>query len=206
MMAEPPVPKLTLFFPDDFGDRAWAGTTFALEAPQKVRGEWVLGRSPACDITIRIREVSVRHAVIAYSYARNSWTITDLKSTNGTLHNGVKLTPGQPVELNIRDRFTLSPKGKIQVVEDEEDTISPDEAGPETVASTTPLATLPPPPPPLPTPAPATPPSSKTPWDSLYLGTQWLISANTVAGTIYRLIVGAAAVAFFIFMVDWLTQ
>lgn len=204
MMAEPPVPKLTLFFPDDFGDRAWAGTTFALEAPQKVRGEWVIGRSPACDITIRIREVSVRHAVIAYSYARNSWTITDLKSTNGTLHNGVNLPPGQPAELNIRDRFTLSPKGRIQVVEDEEDTISPDEAGPETVASTTPLASLPPSMPSAPAPLP--PPSSKTPWDSLYLGTQWVISGQTTAGKVYRLIVAAATVALFILMVDWLTQ
>jgi hypothetical protein len=104
------------------------------------------------------------------------------------------------VQLNIRDRLALGPKGKIQVVEDEQDTISPDESGPSTIASTTPLSTLPPFSPPAP------PPASKTPWDSVYLGTQWLISAQTPAGKVYRLIVAGLGVMGFIFVVNWLSQ
>ncbi|MBD2107421.1 FHA domain-containing protein [Nodosilinea sp. FACHB-13] len=204
-MAEPPVPKLTLFFPDDFGDPAWAGTVYALEAPSTARGEWVLGRAPDCNLTIRIKEVSLKHAVIAYSYLRDRWTLADLESTNGTFHNGVKMISGQVVELKLRDRIDLAAKGKIQVVEDEDDTIRNEDSGPVTISSTTPLATLPTVPP-LPTLEPATPPSSKTPWDSLYLGTQWVISGQTTAGKIYRLIVAGAGVAFFILMMDWLTK
>lgn len=193
-MAEPPVPKLTLFFPDDFGDKAWSGTTFALEAPQKERGEWVIGRSAACDLTIRIREVSTRHACIFYSYARDRWTICDLDSTNGTYHNGRKLVVGEAVDLKLRDRITLGPRGKIQIVEDEQDTISPDDTGASKVSSGVVL------------PAPAPAPASKTPWDSLYLGTQWVISGQTTAGKIYRLIVAAAGALLFMFVVDWLSK
>lgn len=199
-MADPPVPKLTLFFPDDFGDRAWAGKTFALDAPSTARGEWVLGRAPDCNLKISIKEVSLKHAVIAYSYLRDRWTLADLESTNGTYYNGVKMVSGQVVELKIRDRIALAAKGKIQVVEDEQDTIRNEDSGLTKVGSTTPLDTLPtvPPSPTL----ESTPPSSKTPWDSLYLGTQWVISGQTPAGKVYRLIVAGAGVAILILMLD----
>ena len=206
MMPEPPVPKLTLYFDNDFGDSAWANLTFALHAPEKVRGEWVLGRSPACDLTIKIREVSARHCVITYSYARDAWTLTDLGSTNGTYHKGRRLLPGEGVALQLRDKISLAANARIQVVEDEEDTISPDYEGPSTVASTTPLDYRPQGVAVAPAPAPEPVSSSKTPWDSVYLGTQWLLSGSTTAGKIYRLVMAALAVVGLIFMMNWLTQ
>lgn len=198
-MSDPAVPRLSLFFDEKFGDSLWANKTFRLEAPERVRGEWVIGRSPGCDLVIRLREVSVRHAVIAYSYARNSWTLTDLDSTNGTFHNRVKLLPRQAVELNIGDRINLCSEGRIQVVEDDYDTVRTGDTGPSTVGSTTPLAVAP-------APAPAPAPPSRTYADSLYLFAQWLVTAQTKAGKVYRLMVAALAVVGFIFMVNWLTQ
>lgn len=196
------MPKLTLYFDKHFPDTRWANTTFALEVPGGAAGEFVLGRSPAANLTFDIKSVSVHHAAIAYSYARDSWSLSDLGSRNGTIIRGHKIDPKKSEPINIGDKFWLGPDAKVHCVEDEQDTISPDEAGPETIASTIPLATLPG----EPVVAPATPPSSKTPWDSLYLGTQWLISGQTTAGKVYRLIMAAAAVAFFIFIMDWLTQ
>lgn len=190
------MPKLSLYFDKDFPDSRWAETTFVLEAPGGQSGEFILGRSPVATLTFNIKTVSVRHAVIAYSYARDRWTISDLGSKNGTFLRGAKISGAEP--LMIGDKFWLGGQAKIHCVEDEQDTVSPDEAGPATIASTTPIATMPP--------APAPAPASKTPWDSLYLGTQWVISGQTPAGKVYRLIVAGAAVAGFIFVMDWLTQ
>lgn len=191
------VHKLTLFFPDDFGDPLWAGSVYALEAPDdSSTGEWVLGRSPAADLTINHRMVSVRHAVIAYSFAADRWSLNDLKSSNGTYLNGARVTAGNAEPLNIGDRFYLgTAAAKVHCVEDEQDTISPDEAGPETVASTTPLATLPP--------APASPPPpARTLADSVYLAAQWLVSGTTVAGKVYRVVLLAASTAFVVVLID----
>ncbi|MEA5447329.1 FHA domain-containing protein [Leptolyngbya sp. CCNP1308] len=193
-MTESAVPKLTLYFPDEFGDVLWRGETFALEAP-KERGtvEWLLGRSPASDLTISIRTVSRKHAAIAYSYAANRWSISDLGSALGTYVNGQKLEE-KPHVIGIGDKFYLgTPEARIHCVEDAQDTISPDEQGPATVASTSPLATLPPPP---------APPPPRTFADSAYLAAQWLISGSTVAGKFYRLIVLVAATAFVVVLID----
>jgi pSer/pThr/pTyr-binding forkhead associated (FHA) protein len=195
--------SLTLYFADDFADEAWAGLSYKLEVPQGDRsGEWVLGRHPASDLTISVRNVSRRHAAIAYSYAADLWSVQDLNSTKGTSLNGKWLTPGDLHPLKIGDRLYVA-ANLINVVEDEQDTVGSDE-GPPTLASTEPMDYRPvaePPPPP-----PAAPPSSKTPWDSLYLGTQWVISGTTPAGKVYRLIVAGAAVAGFILLMEWLTQ
>jgi predicted component of type VI protein secretion system len=196
------VPKLTLYFDKHFPDDRWANTTFALDMPGGKAGEFVLGRSPVADLTFDIKSVSIRHAAIAYSYARDSWSLSDLGSRNGTIIRGAKIEPDKPEPLNIGDKFWLGPDAKIHCVEDEQDTISPDEAGPPTIASTSPLSTLPPE---LPS-APPPPPVARTYADSAYLMAQWVVSGQTRAGKVYRLIVAAAGVAFFILMVDWLTQ
>ncbi|MEA5448355.1 FHA domain-containing protein [Leptolyngbya sp. CCNP1308] len=186
-MTESAVPKLTLYFPDEFGDVLWRGETFALEAP-KERGtvEWLLGRSPASDLTITIRTVSRRHAAIAYSYAANRWSISDLGSALGTYVNGQKLEE-KPHVIGIGDKFYLgTPEARIHCVEDAQDTISPDEQGPETIASTSPLATMPPPPPPPP-PAPA--PATNA--DNINFALQWLATPTTWLGGIVRFVVAA---------------
>lgn len=195
--------KLTLHFTPEFGDTVWAGVDYELTAPGQPQGEWILGRSPLAQITINMRTVSVKHAAISYSFANDSWLISDLKSENGTYLNGKKVEPPKtPQPIAIGDRIDLGPRARIQVVENAQDTISDElELGPPTVASTTPLATLPTVPP-SPTVEPVAPPSIKTPWDSLYLGTQWVISGQTTAGKVYRLIVAGAGVAILILMLD----
>lgn len=193
--------KLTLFFDPEFGDPVWAGIDYELTAPGQPQGEWVLGRSPTAQITINMRTVSGKHAAISYSFANDSWLLSDLASENGTYLNGKRVEPPRrPQPIAIGDRIDLGPRARIQVVENAQDTI-PDELelGPPTVASTTPIET----PAPAPEPAPSAP---RTYADSAYVMAQWVISGQTPAGKVYRLIVAGAGVAFFILMIDWLTK
>lgn len=190
--------SLTLFFSDDFADEAWRGLFYKLVAPSDSNvGEWVLGRHPASHLTISIRNVSRRHAAIAYSYAADRWSIQDLGSSKGTALNGKWLKPGDFHPLTIGDRLYLA-DNLINVVEDEQDTIGRDD-GPPTLASTEPLDYRPAIESP---PAPAAPPPSRTFEDAAYLWAQWAISGSTVAGKIYRLIVLAAATAFVVVLID----
>jgi hypothetical protein len=181
------VPKLTLYYPTDFGDPLWSGETFALEAPKDSgTAEWVLGRSPACDLTIAVRTVSRRHAAIAYSYAADRWLIGDLGSFLGTWVNGQKLDD-KPQVLAIGDKFYLgTPEARIHCVEDAQDTISPDDQGPETIASTTPLPSYPPPP-------VLAPPPPRTYADAAYLAMNWVISPSSALGVAMRMVVLAVA-------------
>lgn len=191
--------KLTLFFDPEFGDPVWAGIDYELTAPGQPQGEWVLGRSPTAQITINMRTISGKHAAISYSFANDSWLLSDLASENGTYLNGKRVEPPRrPQPIAIGDRIDLGPRARIQVVENAQDTI-PDELelGPPTVASTTPIET--------PAPEPA-PPPPRTYADSAYVMAQWVISGQTPAGKVYRLIVAGAGVAFFILMIDWLTK
>ena len=49
------------------------------------RSEVLIGRSPACDLTLDHPTVSVRHARLRYHHAQ--WWVEDLGSTNGTYLN-----------------------------------------------------------------------------------------------------------------------
>lgn len=186
------MPKLTLYFPPEFDDPAWAGSSFCLDAPggdhkHGRAGEWVLGRHPAADVTIASRTVSARHAAIAYSYAADRWSIQDLGSTNGTRINSELLSPKDWHPIKLGDRLALG-GNLIHLVEDEEDTIGDD--GPTTIASSQPLdhrtgETIPP---------TQTAPPAKTYADAVYLGVSWLFAPSTLLGKIYRLVVLAVAV------------
>ncbi len=185
------VPALNLFFTPEFGDDVWAGLDYELRAPDQDRGEWILGRSPTAAITINLRTVSARHALISYSYSNDAWFLSDMGSENGTFLNGQRVTPPRrPVAIEIGDRIDLGPRARIFVVERSQDTI-PEELGPPTIASTTPIETPPPappppaPPPPAPAPAPPNPP--KTHADSLYLAVQWGLTPTTRSGVAVRL-------------------
>lgn len=186
------MPSLCLYFPSDFADKAWAGSSFSLEAPdgengQVREGEWIVGRLPTCALTIAIQSVSRRHCLLAYSYGANQWTVTDLGGRNGTRLNGELLTPGDPHPVKIGDRLHLGPN-PVNIVENELSTESTEE--PTTIASLTPLdhktgKALQPPPPPPETP----PPAPKTLADTLYLAASWLIAPSTALGTVYRFVV-----------------
>jgi hypothetical protein len=196
-LVEGTVPKLTLYFPDDFDDDDLAGSSFCLDAPDGDHGhsrpgEWIIGRSRDSDLTILVRAVSRKHCAISYSYAADRWSISDLGSTSGTYVNGVKLAPNDPSPLKVGDRLHLGPC-LINVVEDENDTVGgEDDDGPSTIATTT--------------------PSNSCPWpsdhqqgelvapartyaDAVYLGVAWLVLPSTLLGKIYRLIVVGVAVA-----------
>lgn len=185
------MPSLTLFFADDFADENWRGLSYQLEVPGgKKGGEWILGRAPTSDLTISIRNVSRRHAAIAYSYAADRWSVQDLGSSEGTFLAGKRLAAGDLQPLKIGDKLYLGPN-LINVVEDEQDTVGGD-AGPPTIASTEPQdwrAVSPA----APAPAPA-PPPPRTYADSLYYAVEWTFSGRTTAGKFYRLVVAGLLV------------
>jgi pSer/pThr/pTyr-binding forkhead associated (FHA) protein len=74
---------------------AEGGATAHLLLPtgeQVVLGEYLLsmGRLPECTITLADPNVSRRHAEIRPH--GDAWLLTDLRSTNGTLVNGTRIT------------------------------------------------------------------------------------------------------------------
>jgi hypothetical protein len=189
------MPRLSLYFHPNFADENWQDFTYFLEAPADEnghghRGEWVLGRHPASDLTVAIRNVSRRHAVIAYSYAADCWSLEDLGSDGGTFLNGKRLQKGDRPPLNVGDKIYLA-NHLISVVEDDWDTAATgDEVGPSTIASTTPIDYRPVV---EPAPAPAPAPAPKTYADTAYLALQWTITPTTPLGVAVRLVVVAMA-------------
>lgn len=192
------MPKIALFFPVNFPDLAWAGSVFAVDAPTGDHdhgraGEWILGRHPAADLTLACREISAKHAALAYSYASDQWTLTDLKSTNGTRVNGQILPPGDPRPVAVGDRIHLGPH-LVNLVEDAADTVGTE---PTTIAGITPLDhrtgdALPPAPPP-----------PKTYADALDTGLRWLINPTTRLGALVRLLLLVIAAAVFVLVQGW---
>jgi pSer/pThr/pTyr-binding forkhead associated (FHA) protein len=60
------------------------------------RGENLIGRDPACPITLYGGEVSRRHARIVVS-GEETAILEDLSSKNGTLLNGMRVTSAAPL-------------------------------------------------------------------------------------------------------------
>src|SRR5687767_15689065 len=58
-------------------------------------GRQIIGRRPECDIRVRERAVSGIHAEVIR--LRDTITINDLASTNGTLVNGVRIRQPMPL-------------------------------------------------------------------------------------------------------------
>jgi len=78
------------------------GSAHGLPAPPaQVR----LGRASGNGIVLSDASVSSNHA--QFEVGSNSLTITDLGSTNGTLVNGGRITPNQPVPLRDGDRLVF---------------------------------------------------------------------------------------------------
>ena len=177
------MPSLTLYFGLDFADENWAGLSYQLDCPggHKHGGEWILGRAPTSDLTISVRNVSRRHAAIAYSYAADRWSVQDLGSSEGTFLHGKKLAPGDQHPLNIGDRLYLA-SNLINVVEDEQDTVG--DPGPPTVASTEPIDWRPAADPPAPP-----PPAPASYADNINFALQWLATPTTWLGGAVRFVV-----------------
>lgn len=79
-----------------------------LEHPDKTRTRLdrpvSLGRSSSCDIIVNETECSRRHALFNPQVGGEVWVV-DLGSTNGTLHNGKRLS--RPTRLADGDRLTI---------------------------------------------------------------------------------------------------
>jgi hypothetical protein len=69
-----------------------------------VRGSLVIGRDPACEVTIGDRQISRRHARITVT--KNGVVLEDLGSKNGTHCNGVRVD--EPVQLNDGDSIQVA--------------------------------------------------------------------------------------------------
>ena len=71
--------------------------------------EVVVGRSPACDVCLRLGTVSARHCKL--TYRDGYWFVEDLNSSNGTSVNGVrcqrKCLPPESVLALAHHRFTI---------------------------------------------------------------------------------------------------
>jgi ABC-type multidrug transport system ATPase subunit len=70
--------------------------------------EIIVGRLPTCEIVLPYPQLSARHASIARTH-ENKIAVTDLGSTNGTYVRGARLTPGQPVIIEPRERIFVGP-------------------------------------------------------------------------------------------------
>ena len=71
------------------------GDDFVLE-----KTELILGRSKECDLTLGFSDVSSRHCRLVLQ--KGYWYVVDLRSTNGTKLNGMKVTD-----------FRVDPGGKL---------------------------------------------------------------------------------------------
>jgi FHA domain len=66
----------------------------------------VLGRSPTCDLVIRLRTISKQHAHLQLGLD-DRWSLIDRESTNHTAVNGVRLPPWTPHVLEDHDTISL---------------------------------------------------------------------------------------------------
>ena len=69
------------------------------------QASWVIGRAEGCDIQVAEPTVSSRHCRLTRQ--GDGFTVEDLGSSNGTLVDGVKIAPGEPVWVPNGARVTL---------------------------------------------------------------------------------------------------
>ena len=67
----------------------------------------MVGSNSNCDVIVSNKRVSRNHCQIISSSSQNLKLI-DLNSTNGTFLNGIKLKPGVPYNLNLKDQVQLA--------------------------------------------------------------------------------------------------
>ncbi|NBX25022.1 MAG: FHA domain-containing protein, partial [Planctomycetes bacterium] len=70
-------------------------------------GQVIVGRGSDAAVRLENDQVSRHHARLAWDGQRAS--LTDLRSSGGTLLNGARLEPDEPAELRDRDLIGLGP-------------------------------------------------------------------------------------------------
>jgi pSer/pThr/pTyr-binding forkhead associated (FHA) protein len=176
------MPRLTLFFPDTFPDPAWKDQHFVLDVPDGQSKDWLLGRGPDASPRFNVRTVSRRHALLRFTVWDGAWSVQDLNSTGGTFLNGAILRPGNAEPISIGDKLWVgTPVAAIHIVENEQDTLEVEQAYAAQKAEEI---------------------NTRTYADSVYLAVDWVFSAKSARGKVYRLCVGilffCLAIAFII--------
>ena len=85
----------------------------------------MVGSNSNCDVIVSNKRVSRNHCQIISSNSENLKLI-DLNSTNGTFLNGIKLKPGIPYNLNLKDQVQLAGVSGILISIGSENTQSRD--------------------------------------------------------------------------------
>ena len=85
----------------------------------------MVGSNSNCDVIVSNKRVSRNHCQIISSNSENLKLI-DLNSTNGTFLNGIKLKPGVPYNLNLKDQVQLAGVSGILISIGSENTQSRD--------------------------------------------------------------------------------
>ncbi len=76
-----------------------------LQPSQDQKAEWLIGRSPDCDIVLNSPEISRIHGRILYT--DRAYHYLDMGSTSGSILNGELLNAASPYPLNIGDLLQL---------------------------------------------------------------------------------------------------
>jgi phage tail-like protein len=71
------------------------------------KGSFVVGRTPENQLALNNQKVSRRH--VEFTWAVDTFMVTDLGSSNGTLLNDVRLTPNQPAAIKVGDGIGIGP-------------------------------------------------------------------------------------------------
>ena len=79
-------------------------------------GRTLIGRSPACAVCVREREISGEHAAITWT--SGAWTLRDLGSRNGTFIDGRRLPPGGSAPLTPESRLAFGGVGEWRLSDD----------------------------------------------------------------------------------------
>ncbi len=138
------------------------------------KDEYLIGRAPECDLVLNETTVSGKHAKI--TKVGDSYEITDLKSTNGTFVNGVKidkkpLRTDEVIKIDVVEFKYVNPAEVSRTVvaeapdfSEQATMVRPQEPPPQ-AAPPPPQAAPPPPPEPTPEPIPTAKPASQVEHD-----------------------------------------
>jgi hypothetical protein len=82
---------------------AWREPRVPRLALPRERAEITVGRAPDCDCVLSDETVSRHHA--SFRRVDDTWLLTDLKSTNGTRLNGLRVA--EQIEVRVGDRVSF---------------------------------------------------------------------------------------------------
>ena len=84
----------------------WQATRIGKRLGNPYPDRMSVGRAFNCDVVLRFPVVSKLHAHFSVA-GSGELRLTDLGSSNGTWHNGLRLEPGRPVVVLPRDRLSF---------------------------------------------------------------------------------------------------